>query len=70
MHDAQSQISELYMDLDVVKRALAAKGYRDKVGKYVSMDKLAGANTLPCSFGFFYKCPGTLISSLCASSIC
>ena len=39
MHDAQSQISELYTDLDVVKRALAAKGYRDEVDKYVSMDE-------------------------------
>jgi hypothetical protein len=69
MYDAQTQISDLYTDLDVVKRALAAEGYQDEVDKYVSMNELAGANTPPCSFGFFYERPGTPVSSLPASSI-
>ena len=69
MRDAQARISELYTDLDSVKRAFAAEGYRDEVDKYVSMNELAGANTPPCSFGFFYERPGTLISPSHASSI-
>jgi hypothetical protein len=62
LRNAQAGISELYTDLDRVKRALAAEGYRDEVDKYASMNELAGANTLPSSIGFFYDHPGMIRS--------
>jgi hypothetical protein len=43
-----------------MKTALTAEGYRDEVDKYAGMNELAGAATLPTSFGFFYERPGAM----------
>jgi hypothetical protein len=60
LRDAQAGISELYVDLDRMKGALAAEGYRDRVDEYASKNELAGANTPPSSIGFFYERPGVI----------
>lgn len=62
LRDAQAGISDLYTDLDRMKKGLAARGYQNEVDKYASMHELAGANTLPSSIGFFYERPGMIRS--------